>query len=196
MLRILSLLRRPFVLDLRALALLRAAVAAVLLLDIGIRATDLEAHYSNLGVLPLGALYEHGWNQYSFSLHNSSGLWQVQAILFLIAAGLAVALLVGYHTRLVTALSWILLVSVQNRNPLISQGGDDLLRMLLFWGFFLPWGRVYSVDSKKQPKPEQLTYFSAATIAYIVQLALVYWCTALLKSSPEWSQEAPLCTTL
>ncbi|SNR39024.1 HTTM domain-containing protein [Hymenobacter mucosus] len=189
MLRILSLLRRPFVLDLRALALLRAAVAAVLLLDIGIRATDLEAHYSNLGVLPLGALYEHGWNQYSFSLHNSSGLWQVQAILFLIAAGLAVALLVGYHTRLVTALSWILLVSVQNRNPLISQGGDDLLRMLLFWGFFLPWGRVYSVDSKKQPKPEQLTYFSAATIAYIVQLALVYWCTALLKSSPEWSQE-------
>lgn len=186
---LLAALRRPFTLDLRALALLRVAVALVILIDLAIRSTDLEAHYANMGVLPLPALFEHSWNPYQFSLHNSSGLWQVQAVLFLIAAAVAVALFFGYHTRLATALSWILLVSVQNRNPLILQGGDDLLRMLLFWGFFLPWGRVYSWDMRHRPAPAQLNYFSAATVAFVVQVALVYWCTALLKSSPEWNRD-------
>lgn len=189
MLQLLTVLRRSFVFDLRALALLRAAVAAVVLADLGIRSTDLEALYSNMGVLPLQVLFEHNWNPYEFSLHSSSGLWQVQAVLFLIAAVAAVAMLLGYKTRLATAVSWVLLVSLQNRNPLISQGGDDLLRMLLFWGFFLPWGRVYSLDARNRPAPTDLKYFSAATIAYVVQLALVYWCTALLKTGAEWSRE-------
>ncbi|UOG73705.1 hypothetical protein MTX78_16465 [Hymenobacter tibetensis] len=189
MLKLLTVLRRPFVFDLRALALLRVAVAAVLLTDLVIRSTDLEAHYSNMGVLPLQVLFEHNWNPYEFSLHSSSGLWQVQAVLFLLAGLVAVALLLGYQTRLATAISWVLLVSVQNRNPLISQGGDDLLRMLLFWGFFLPWGRVYSLDARQRPTPPALSYFSVTNVAYVAQLALVYWCTALLKTGAEWTQD-------
>ena len=181
--------RRPFVLDLRAMALLRMGTAAVVLLDLAIRSTDLEAHYSNLGVLPIAALLDRTWTPYQFSLHTTSGLWQVQAVLFLVAAGLAGALLLGYYTRLATVASWVLLVSLQNRNTLIGQGGDDLLRMLLFWGIFLPWGRVWSVDARQQPPPERLDYASAATIAYVVQLALLYWCTALLKSGNEWTHD-------
>jgi len=182
-----AVLRRPFTLDLRALALLRMATAAVVLLDLAIRSTDLEAHYANMGVLPLPALFERAWGAYEFSLHTASGLWQVQAGLFLLAAGAAGALLLGYHTRLATVVSWVLLVSVQNRNPLISQGGDDLLRMLLFWGMFLPWGRVWSWDTHDKPAPARLDYFSAATVAYIVQLSLLYWCTVLLKTGSEWT---------
>ena len=181
-------LRRPFELDLRALALLRMGVAAVLLLDLAIRSTDLEAHYANMGVLPVPALLEHVWTPYQFSLHAASGLWQAQALLFGLAAGAAVLLLLGRHTRLATAVSWVLLVSVQNRNPLIGQGGDDLLRLLLFWGLFLPWGRVWSRDAVGRPAPARLAYFSAATVAYVVQLALLYWCTALLKTGPEWTK--------
>jgi len=184
-----GVLRRPFVVDLRALALLRMATAAVVLLDLAIRSTDLEAHYANMGVLPLPALLDHVWTPYQFSLHAGSGLWQAQAVLFTLAAGLAGALLLGYHTRLATVGSWLLLVSLQNRNPLISQGGDDLLRMLLFWGIFLPWGRVWSRDARRLPAPARLDYFSAATVAYIVQIALLYWCTALLKNGPEWTRD-------
>ncbi|UOQ51008.1 HTTM domain-containing protein [Hymenobacter cellulosivorans] len=185
----LTFLGRPFTLDLRALALLRAAVAGVVLLDLGIRSTDLEAHYSNQGVLPVAALYDHLWTPYQFSLHAATGLWQLQALLFGLAAGCAVALLLGYHTRLATLLSWILLVSVQNRNPMIGQGGDDLLRMLLFWGLFLPWGRVWSRDARQRGPVLSYAYCSAATVAYVVQLALLYWCTALLKFGPEWTQQ-------
>jgi hypothetical protein len=182
-------IRRPFVLDLRALALLRMGTAAVILLDLAIRSTDLEAHYSNLGVLPIAAVIERTWTPYQFSLHASSGLWQIQALLFVLAALVAAALLLGYHTRLATLASWILLTSLQNRNPMIGQGGDDLLRMLLFWGFFLPWGRVWSRDAHNQLLPASYNYCSAATVAYIVQLALLYWCTAILKSGREWTHE-------
>jgi hypothetical protein len=184
-----GVLRRPFVLDLRALALLRMATAAVVLVDLAIRSTDLEALYANMGVLPLGVMFDRLWTPYQFSLHAASGLWQAQAVLFLIAAGFAAALLLGYHTRVATIASWALLVSLQNRNTLIGQGGDDLLRMLLFWGIFLPWGRVWSWDARGKPLPEQLEYFSAATVAYVVQLALLYWCTALLKSGGEWTTD-------
>ena len=184
-----GVLRRPFVLDLRALALLRMATSAVVLLDLSIRSTDLEAHYANLGVLPMAALLDHGWTPYQFSLHAASGMWQAEAVLFVGAAGLAIAMLLGYHTRLATLASWVLLVSLQNRNPLIGQGGDDLLRMLLFWGIFLPWGRVWSADARGKPAPGSFEYFSAATVAYVVQLALLYWCTALLKSGPEWTRD-------
>ena len=61
--------------------------------------------------------------------------------------------------------------------------------MLLFWGMFLPWGKFYSYDATKTERPLQTTYFSAATAAYIMQIFLVYFCTALLKSSPEWNQD-------
>jgi hypothetical protein len=184
-----GVLRRPFVLDLRALALMRMATAAVVLVDLAIRSTDLEAHYANMGVLPMSAVLEHLWTPYQFSLHGATGLWQAEAALFVLAAVVAGALLLGYHTRLVTVVSWVLLVSLQNRNTLIGQGGDDLLRMLLFWGIFLPWGRVWAWDARERPAPLRYEYFSAATVAYIVQIALLYWCTALLKSGGEWTRD-------
>ena len=39
------------------------------------------------------------------------------------------------------------------RNPLVVQGGDVLLRVLLFWAMFLPWCAYYSVDSLSRPTP-------------------------------------------
>ncbi|MFC5272309.1 HTTM domain-containing protein [Adhaeribacter terreus] len=181
-------LQKTFTVDLRALALLRIGLGALLIIDLYTRATDLEAHYANSGVLPLPALFEHAWNPYFFSFHTGSGLWQVQALFFLLSAFFAVCLILGFKTRLATVFSWALLVSLHNRNPLILQGGDDLVRMLLFWSIFLPMGTYYSIDSRKNCKPEKNKYFSAATIALILQIFLLYFCTALLKSAPEWHQ--------
>ncbi|KAA9338733.1 hypothetical protein F0P96_04665 [Hymenobacter busanensis] len=171
------------------MALMRMAVAAIILVDLAIRSTDLEAHYTNLGVLPLHVLFERAWNPYQFSLHTMSGLWEVQALLFALAAALAVGLLLGWRTRWMTLGSWLLLVSLQNRNPLIAQGGDDLLRMLLFWGLFLPWGRVWAKDARELPAPAHYSCFGVATAAFVVQVALVYVCTAFLKNAPEWTTE-------
>ena len=180
-------LQKTFTLDLRALALLRIGLGALLLIDLYTRATDLEAHYSNSGVLPLSALFQHEWNPYYFSFHTGSGLWEVQALYFLVAVFFAVCLMLGFNTRLATVFSWAMLVSLHNRNPLILQGGDDLVRMLLFWSIFLPMGKFYSLDAQyNKCEPEKTTYFSAATVALILQIFLLYFCTAQLKYAPEW----------
>ena len=183
--------KKIFTVDLRALAFMRIWVAGIILTDLAIRASDLEAHYSNLGVLPLHVLFQYAWDPHFLSLHTLSGLWQVQALLFLVAAVFAVLLLIGHHTRFVTIISWLLMVSLHNRNTLISQGGDDLLRMLLFWAIFMPWGRYYSVDAvrRKEPLSSNTNCVSTATAAYIIQICIMYICTALLKNAPEWRTE-------
>lgn len=181
--------QKTFTLDLRALALFRIGMAALLLIDLYTRATDLEAHYSNSGVLPLSALFNFSWNPYFFSFHTTSGLWQVQALYFGLATIFAVCLLLGFKTRIATVLSWVFILSLQNRNPMILQGGDDLVRMLLFWSIFLPWGAFYSLDARNSGVPEKISYCSAATVAFVLQIFLLYFCTALLKHAPEWGQD-------
>ncbi len=52
--------------------------------------------------------------------------------------------------------TWLLFTSLCVRNPFIVHGGDDLLKMMLFWGIFVPWGARYSVDSSLNPTPGAL----------------------------------------
>jgi hypothetical protein len=173
--------------DLRALALMRMGIASVIMLDLLIRLTDLEAFYTNRGAVPLNLLFENNWNQYYFSIHTISGLWQVQFILFMLSFFCAIMLFIGYRTKLFTFFSWVMMLSLHNRNGLILQGGDDLLRMVLFWGMFLPWGNRYSCDSLQYNLKEETTpLFDAACFAYLLQICYIYTGSALLKGA-EWN---------
>lgn len=175
--------------DLRALALMRIVIAAILITDLTIRLGDLEVFYANTGAVPLSMVFEHLWNDYFVSVHVVSGLWQVQLLLFLFAYFCAAMLFIGYRTRLFTVLSWFMLLSLHNRNTLILQGGDDLLRMVLFWAMFLPWGARYSCDRllssgiTQQRHPQAI--LTVASIAYLLQICYIYSGSALLKG-PEW----------
>jgi hypothetical protein len=176
-------------LDLRALALMRIAVAAVIMYDLAIRLTDLEAFYTDTGAVPLTMLFENAWDDHYLSVHTMSGTWQVQLVLFLVNFFFAGMLFLGYRTRLFTILCWFMMLSLHNRNGLILQGGDDLLRMVLFWAIFLPWGARYSCDSLLDyRKNADETTRTPATFAYILQLCYLYTGSALLKG-PEWSSE-------
>ncbi len=186
--QLVSYIRNQFSLDLRSVSLMRILIGSVLLLDILIRVTDLKAHYTDDGVLPLNALFSHAWNPWLFSLHTMSSNAYFQGILFIIQIAFACTLIIGYRTRLSTIVSWILLVSVHNRNPMILQGGDDLLRMLLFWTMFIPWGAYYSADSN-YTKTSETKIFSTATLGYMIQVGAVYFFSAMLKTSPEWRTE-------
>ena len=182
-----ALVRKIFGIDLRTLALFRVATAVMLIADLVMRARDLTAHYSDFGILPRTALIgEFGiWLP---SFHLMSGSAKVQAILFLAAGIIALALLIGYRTRWATVLSWVFLLSLQARNPAVSQGADLLLRLLLFWAMFLPLGARYSVDAAldRRVADEPNAYFSIATLALQIQVISVYFFTALLKTSDAW----------
>lgn len=99
-------------------------------------------------------------------------------------------LLAGYKTRISTIVTWILLLSLQNANPLLLNSGDVYLRLLLFWAIFLPWGARYSVDAW-QVSPNKIPSIAGGwpAIAFIVQICLLYLFTGLYKYSPEWIPE-------
>ncbi|NJO94024.1 MAG: HTTM domain-containing protein [Hydrococcus sp. RM1_1_31] len=184
-------LEQLFGLDLRSLALLRIGLAVLLLVDLFKRAQDIQAHYSDRGILPREVLIEHNLNLWRWSLHLFSGQALFQGLLFILAGAIALALLIGYRTRFVTILSWALLFSLQMRNPLIINAGDVELRLVLFWSIFLPLGACYSIDNAFNSSPRILPtrILSAATVALTLQVCFVYWFTCALKSDPIWHTE-------
>ncbi|NIP85312.1 MAG: hypothetical protein GTO03_07040, partial [Planctomycetales bacterium] len=123
-----------FGIDLRSLAAFRIGMGLLLLSDLFCRGQQIAAHYTDLGVLPRGAriaIYDMGDQtglRYWWSLHMFSGEYLLQLLLFVVAAVFAGWLLIGYRTRLATIASWILLISLASRNPMLLDGGDVLLQ--------------------------------------------------------------------
>jgi len=190
-------LKTVFSIDLRSMALMRIMMALLIIFDLILRIPTMSLFYTDAGVLPRARWLEVNNVWYS-SLHAASGSLWWQILLFSLAAVFAIGLLIGYRTRLMNFLSWILLVSLCNRNELVLQGGDILLMVMCFWGMFLPLGAKWSVDAALQPEylrnpnqrrfePEKAQlYFSMATVAVIFQVLFLYVFTALLKTGDPW----------
>lgn len=186
----LSSLREVFGVDLRSLALLRIGLGLLLLVDIALRAQFLEAHYSDFGLFPrsLAAAFHGPW---ALSLHMANGACWFQAGLFFIQCVFALGLTVGYYSRLCGLVSFVLLVSLHYRNPMILTGADNLLLALLFWGLFLPLGARCSLDAVQtpNPRPGSSRYLSVASGAILIQVMSLYLFTALLKTGEVWWPE-------
>ena len=195
--RLLDYLRNAYSLDLRSLALFRIGLALVLLGDLFVRSFDLTAFYTDWGVLPRAALLEKFSPADRFSVHLLSGQPTFQVALFLTAGVFALMLLFGVRTRFAAVASWFMVVSLQNRNPEILQGGDVYLRLLAFWAIFLPISAVYSVDSALVPAEKAARtaappsrHFSVPGVALMLQIAFVYTFSVLLKTGSAWRGEA------
>lgn len=183
--------------DLRSLALMRIMLATLLLVDLVLRSRQMSFFYTDAGVLPRSKWIEVN-NKWYLSLHAASGELWWQILLFVVAGIIAIGLLVGYRTRLMTILSWLLLASLLNRNEMVLQGGDILMVVMCFWSIFLPLGAKWSIDAALQPEnkrnpnqqrfqPDQAQlYFSVATVAVIFQVLFLYFFTALLKTGAPW----------
>ena len=146
------------------------------------------AHYTDEGVLPRSAMLNEFYRYYYLSLQFINGEAWFQILIFAITGFCALLLIVGYRTRLMLFISWILMLSIQARMPVVLQGGDIEFRLLYFWAIFLPLGARYSIDRALDPREEKPsdTHFSIGSIAYIIQIISVYFFAALLKTGAEW----------
>jgi predicted DCC family thiol-disulfide oxidoreductase YuxK len=194
--------RTIFSVDLRALALFRAGLGVLLMLDAIMRWPDIRAFVSDAGVLPTAPYVQEFANRLHISLHMASGTEGWQMLLHALAFLAGAAVLVGWRTRWAVAVSWVLVVSVQNRNPMVLNGGDVLLRCLVFWAMFLPMAARWSVDAAlatdaptkrlgEDPAADASAnlWFGGGSIALVLQIVLIYVATAFLKSGKEWWPE-------
>jgi hypothetical protein len=188
-----SALRKLFGIDPRSLAVFRVAISAVLLADLAIRAADLRVMYTDDGMFSRAEICRHYTSIWNWSFHFASGSWAYQATLFGLAAVLGLALLAGYQTRVAVVGSWLMAISIQHRVPPILSGAEILLRMLVFWAMFLPLERAWSLDAwlrrRKTPtaaRIDQAQVVSVASAAIMLQVGMVYFFSAVLKSNIVW----------
>ncbi len=183
--------RTLFAIDPRSLAVFRVVLGALLLFDLAIRATDLAGMYTDQGMFSRAEICYRVTTPWNWSLHFANGTAGYQAFLFGMAALTGVALLLGIQTGFAAVASWLLLISLHHRVPPILSGADILLRMLLFWGMFLPLGQVWSLDARfrsNQPgkSQSQSPVFSVASTAALLQMALMYLASAIFKTNASW----------
>ncbi|MFB6177228.1 MAG: HTTM domain-containing protein, partial [Halobaculum sp.] len=181
--------------DRRALAATRFLLGTLLLVDLLLRSRHLVTFYTDRGVLPRAVLRATRPTISTLSIHALWGSATAQAILFVLAGVAAVALALGYRTRLATLVSFVLLLSLHARNPIVLNGGDSLLRRVLLWGLFLPLGGRWSLDalwreegdSDRNDTPDSddvernSLVSSVATTGLLLQVVLVYATNAVVK---------------
>ncbi|MGW8761428.1 HTTM domain-containing protein [Streptomyces sp. NPDC055815] len=86
----------------------------------------------------------------SFSLlHWSDGrLWF--EIVYTLTVAAAVAVMVGWRTRTMSVLLMVGMLSLENRNPLIGDGGDNVLRIMVIYLVFVRCAQVWSLDARRR----------------------------------------------
>lgn len=176
-----------FGIDYRSLAVLRIALASLVLLDLVVRLREFTAHYS----------FEHGIARglnpgapWSILLDALAAVPYGTEFLFALCGASAALLLLGRYTRTASALTWGSLFLIQQINPFVFGMHDPLLRILLFFGIFLPWGRAYALDAffsdRKLALPRVVT--TPWTALLIIQITYMYLFAGVAKLlAPAWS---------
>lgn len=178
---------RLFGIDVRSLAILRISLGVVILVILIRQFWQMELFYTDNGILTREMsqdFFENGtWSLFWFS----GGLRFAQAMFGLTALA-AVALTVGYKTRIAVVACLVLVASIQFRNPLVLSSGHVLLRVMLFWSVFLPLGSVWSLDAKLGPykDPEKVRVLTLATVGIMLQVACLYFFSGISKLNEVW----------
>lgn len=184
--------------DMRSLALVRICTALIILIDLASRARFISVFYGDESTLPSSLLHSFYSGTWAWSLHLlDGGSVPLVAFFFFLNAVAAFMLLTGYKTRYASVATWLLTVSLHNANPIILQGGDVLLRGVLFVGMFLPWGGVFSADRMlSKARDVRATVFSGWTAAFLFQIAFMYYFASFFKDSIEWGNGSAIYYTL
>ena len=178
----------PFAIDLRSLAVCRILTGLTVVGDLLSRAWELRLHYTAQGIYPVSHLLETERAPFPGIYLVCDQAWAV-ALLFLVHGLIALALMAGYRTTLVTVLCWYFQRSLQARNFLILNGGDMILMSVLFWAMFLPWGRRWSLDALLGGEPDTAPDEKVSTLAaglFTLQLPFIYWLSVAHKFEPTW----------
>lgn len=182
--------KRSFSLDTRSLGVYRLLLGLIVMCDVIYRLPDLTNFYTDVGLVPRTLFTTEMAMPWSFSLHLANGSLSFIVLMFVIHFILGLMLFLGYKTRWATVGCYIMAVSLHNRNWLVNNGGDDILRAMLLFSIFLPMNRTLSVDSAISGKDsEEKEFFSTWSFVFYLQAFLIYFVSYVLKDHPIWREE-------
>jgi uncharacterized membrane protein YphA (DoxX/SURF4 family) len=137
--------------DARRLALVRIGFAVVMLVNFSVLYPDLETWYGEQGLYPSEAAESHAlpqqWTLLRWISPTNPAAESWLHGLFWLTIASAAMLLVGFLSQLNALVLFVMLVSWQNRNPVILDGEDTVMRLVGFYLLLMRSGRAWSVDS-------------------------------------------------
>lgn len=188
--RFLRHLKSTFSFDYRSLALYRALLGLIVMVDVLYRLPDLTNFYTDLGLIPRSIFLNELAQPWSFSFHLANGSFGFAVFMFGLHFLFGFMLLLGYKTRWAALGAFVMAVSVHNRNWLVNNGGDDVLRAILFLSIFLPLNRTFSIDSAlRKERRHTGEYFGTWGFAFFLQVFVIYFVSYVLKDHPIWRKD-------
>ena len=123
---------------------------------------------------------------------NSSSIYFESV--YLTAIIVAVLVVIGFLPRLIIPVHWFMIWSMQERNPFLGDGGDNIMRIVLLFLVLVNTGSILSVHAVRS-KNRQVSYafFTPAlavthnigVLLILVQLCMMYMSTGLYKVMGE-----------
>lgn len=154
------------------------------------------------GVWPLEKFLETGPRLNVFQWASSAAAFEA---IYSAGVVLAVAVAIGWMPRLVLPLHWLMIWSLQERNQLLGDGGDNIMRIVLLFLALVNTGAYFSLDAARAPRaasgrwgwraamrgfcerhrPALAVVHNAGVLLVLVQLSLLYMSTGLYKVMGE-----------
>ena len=144
---------------------------------------NIPAFFTDEGILPRRDVLLEYSERFTI-LGMLSKTWQVE-IFWLLSLVVALLLTVGWRSRLMAFLGFIVVSSFSWRDPLILDGSDFVFRMLPLWLSFTDCGARYSLDALARHERGEPTGRGFALPVRILELqvAWIYLATGIEKMS-------------
>ena len=165
-----------------AVAVLRMAFALLALWTAAGVGLNLERYYGPDSIFPWDVAKTYGFGTWTlFALAPESHALPTVLLVMMIAA--AVALLLGAAPRIAAVTLFVVVVSLQHRNPLPLNSGDKLFAILAGLMSFLPLERRWALWPVPRPSSERAPVWAVRLLQ--LQICYVYWASALTKLANE-----------
>ncbi len=117
------------------------------------------------------------------AVDGTRGWWTADLVSPYLAVGLlalsALALLVGWHTRVAAVLVAVLLLVIQRRDVYVLNSGDLLLRELAFFVALMPAGEVWSLDARRRGSSAPRAPWGLRMLQ--IQVSVIYFFSVVAK---------------
>ena len=140
---------------------------------------NLTAFFTDAGILPRRELALSYPDR--FSLLNAAGDWWPVALLWALSCLVAAALTLGWHTRVMCLLAFVLVSSFSWRDPLILDGSDLVFRLVPLWLAFTAAGERWSLDARRSTTAPPASAWSFPIRVLELQIAWIYLTSGLEK---------------
>jgi predicted DCC family thiol-disulfide oxidoreductase YuxK len=183
--------KRTIGFDYRSLALYRCLMGLIVISDVVYRLPDLVNFYTDVGMVPRSIFVSEMGMPWSLSFHLANGSLSFAVLMFAIHLIFGMMLVFGYKTRWAMIGAYLMTVSVHNRNWLVNNGGDDILRAILFISIFLPLNKYFSIDSALKKEKEELPEVHVSTWGWMFffQVFAIYFVSYILKDHAIWRKD-------